>query len=200
MAIMSSPLTLLLLVLTIATSIAGWMSRGAIRDYAECPYEIMRHGRWYQLVSSAFLHADLGHLFLNMMTLFFFGPLVEHALPGWRYLVLYLGSTLAGSVWTLLAHYREPQYRALGASGAISGVVFSFVLFEPLAKIFIFLIPIGIPAFLYAIGYVVFSVFGMRKRLGRIGHEAHLGGAIGGLVLTMLLRPDSLGIFLSHFQ
>jgi membrane associated rhomboid family serine protease len=194
------PLTLLLLVLTVATSIAGWKSRGAVGDFAECPYEIMRHGRWYQLITSAFLHADLGHLFLNMMTLYFFGPLVEHALPGWRYLALYLGSTLAGSVWTLLAHHREPNYRALGASGAISGVVFSFVLFQPLAKIYIFLIPIGIPAFLYAIAYVLFSIFGMRRQLGRIGHEAHLGGALGGLLLTLLLRPDSLGIFLSHFQ
>src|SRR5512137_2486476 len=112
---LSSPLTLLLLVFTVATSIAGWMSRTAIRDYGESPYEIMRHGRWYQLVSSAFLHADIGHLFLNMMTLFYFGPLVEHALRGWRFLLLYLGCTLAGSLWTLLAHQREPEYLAVGA-------------------------------------------------------------------------------------
>ncbi len=200
MSLVSSPLTLLILVLTSAASVAGWMSRDAIRDFAESPYEIVRHGRWYQLISSAFLHAGLGHLFLNMLTLYFFGPLVEHALPGWRFLVLYLGSTLAGSVWTLLAHQREPNYRALGASGAISGVVFSFVLFEPWSRIYIFLVPIGIPAFLFAIGYVLFSIFGMRRQLGRVGHEAHLGGALGGLLLTLLLRPDSLGIFLSHFR
>ena len=200
MSLLSSPLTLFILGLTVATSVAGWMSRGAVRDFAECPYEIVRNGRWYQLITSAFLHAGPGHLFLNMLTLYFFGPLVEHALPGWRYLALYLGSTLAGSVWTLLAHQREPNYRALGASGAISGVVFSFVLFQPWAKIYLFLLPIGIPAFLFAIAYVLFSIFGMRRQLGRVGHEAHLGGALGGLLLTLLLRPDSLGIFLSHFR
>ena len=194
-----TPLTYALMALTILTSLAGFSSKTAIRDFAESPYDIVRHGRWYQLISSGFLHADLGHLFLNMFTLYFFGRGVEMAMGGSTFLVVYFGSVLAGSLLTLVAHRANPNYRAVGASGAISGVVFSFVLFAPMASIYLFLLPIGIPAFLFAILWIVVSLFGMRKRFGRIGHEAHLGGALGGLILTLLLRPGILGRFLSHF-
>jgi membrane associated rhomboid family serine protease len=185
--------------LTVLVSLIGFASREVRRDFAECPYDIIRYGHWYQLFSSGFLHVDLGHLFMNMFTLYYFGRPIERALGSWRFLVLYFGSMLAGSLLTLLFRHRDPTYRALGASGAISGVVFSFVLFAPMASIYVFLIPVGIPAFLFAIGYVALSAFGLRRRFGNIGHEAHLGGGLGGLLLTILLRPGVLGRFLSSF-
>ena len=107
---------------------------------------------------------------------------------------------LGGSLLTLLVRRNDPSYRAIGASGAISGVLFGFVLLRPLQSIYLFLIPIGIPAVLFAIGYVAVSVLGMRTRWGKIGHEAHLGGALGGVVLTLLLYPAAWRIFLSHFR
>lgn len=196
---LQTPYTYALMALTILTSLAGFGSRHVIRDYAESPYDIVRHGRWYQLVSSGFLHADLGHLFLNMFTLYFFGRAVEMALGATAFLVVYLGSLVCGSLLTLAVHRNNPGYRAVGASGAISGVVFSFVLFAPRASIYLFLLPIGIPAFVFAILWIAVSLAGMKKRFGRIGHEAHLGGAIGGLILTLLLRPGVLRHFLAHF-
>jgi len=194
------PVSLAVLVATVGISLVGFGSPGVIRRFAECPYEIVRQGRWFQLLSSGFLHADLGHLFMNMFTLFYFGPALEHILGGGGFLILYLGSLLAGSLLTLALRHRDPSYRALGASGAISGVLFGYVLFRPFSRIYIFLLPIGIPAVLFALGYVLVSVLGMRRRWGRIGHEAHLGGAIGGLILTILLYPGALRIFLSQFH
>jgi membrane associated rhomboid family serine protease len=194
------PVSLIILVLTSGVSVLAFVSPGMIRRYAESPYEIVRYGRWHQLFTSGFLHADLGHLLMNMITLYYFGPAMESVLGGGKFLILYLGSMLAGSLLTLALRWRDPGYRAVGASGAISGVLFSFVVFRPLAPIYLFLIPIGIPAVLFAVGYVAISVAGMKSRAGRIGHEAHLGGAAGGLVLTVLLYPDAVRIFFSHFR
>jgi membrane associated rhomboid family serine protease len=189
-----------LLIVTIASSLLALGIPGAVRRFAECPWEVVHQGKGYQLVTSGFLHVDLGHLAMNMITLYFFGPALERLLGGERFLALYLGSMLTGNLFALLLHYRHPHYRAIGASGAISGVLFSFVLFRPFAPIYLFLIPIGIPALLFAIGYIIVSVVGMRTRWGRIGHEAHLGGAIGGVLLTVLLYPGAVRIFLSHFR
>jgi membrane associated rhomboid family serine protease len=107
---------------------------------------------------------------------------------------------IGGSLASLLLYARDPRYRSVGASGAVSGVVFSFVLFRPFAPLYIFFIPIGIPALLFAAAYLVISLIGAKRRMGRIGHAAHLGGAIAGVGLTLALYPDALRIFLSHIR
>lgn len=193
-------ISLILIICNVAFSLAGFSSPGLIKRFAESPWEIRQHGRWYQLITSGFLHANFGHLFVNMLTLYFFGPPMERALGTGPFLILYLGSLLGGSFLTYLAHRSHRSYRALGASGAISGVLFGFVLFRPLAPIYLFFIPIGIPAVLFAVLYVGVSLYGMRSRFGRIGHEAHLGGALAGLFLTVALYPDALRIFFAHFK
>jgi membrane associated rhomboid family serine protease len=197
---MTTPVSIGVMALTVVISAVGFFRPPAARELAESPWAIVHRGTWYQLFTSGFLHADLGHLLMNMFTLFFFGPFVERILGGEGFLVLYLGSMLAGGLLTLATHYNHRQYRAVGASGAISGVLFSFVLFRPFAPIYIFFLPVGIPAVLFALLYVVVSLVGMRARLGRIGHEAHLGGAIGGIILTVILHPDAWRTFLSHFR
>ena len=176
-----SSVYLLLIAANVVASLAGRSSPQIIRNYA-------------------ILHVDLGHLFMNMFTLFFFGRALEFMLGGPRFLVLYLGSLLFGSLATLVFHRHDPTYRAIGASGAVSGVVFGFILFSPFSRIYMFLLPVGIPAILFGIGYIALSIYGARTRLGRIGHAAHLGGAIGGMILTMILYPDVIRIFLSHFR
>ncbi len=193
-------LSLILLVATIAISLLAFSAPGLIRRYAECPWEVVHQGRWYQLVTSGFLHADLGHLFMNMVTLYFFGPPMEAVLGFRGFLLLYFGSMLTGSLLTLAFRWRDRAYRAIGASGAISGVLFGFILFRPLAPIYVFFIPIGIPAVLFGVLYLLASIAGMRTRWGRIGHEAHLGGALGGMIITAQLYPGAWGIFLSHFR
>ena len=198
--ISGSPASLTLLVVTVAVSLLAFSSRAVFDRFALHPYGIAKDGTWYQTITSGFLHGDITHLAFNMITLFFFGPFVESSLGTPAFLLVYFGSMLAGS---LVAFYRrkgQPRYRAIGASGAISGILFSFVLLRPLQPIYIFFLPVGIPAALFAIGYVAVSAFGMQRGVGRIGHEAHLGGAIAGLVLTLALDPGVFPRFLQQLQ
>lgn len=194
------PVTLTLLLATVAASLFGFVSRRAFDAGALHPYGMAHDGTWYQTVTSGFLHADFGHLAFNMITLFFFGPFVEARLGSAGFLIVYFGSLVAGSLLTYLRKRGDTRYRAIGASGAISGVLFGFVLMRPLEPIYLFLIPVGIPATLFAIGYVLVSLFGMRRGLGRIGHDAHLGGALAGFVITLVLEPALLPHFLAEIR
>ncbi len=200
MSLRDAPVTLTILVVTVLTSLAAFTSPGAVRDFAISPWEVIRHRRWYQLLSSGFLHGSIGHLFVNMLTLYFFGPAIEGILGPRGFLLLYLGSLICGSLTTIIFHRGDPSYRAVGASGAVTGVVFSFALFRPFARLFLFLIPVPIPAILFAVGYVLVSLFGIRSGWGRVGHAAHLGGAVGGVILTILIHPSVVRIFLSNFR
>jgi membrane associated rhomboid family serine protease len=195
----SAPLALATIVVTAIISFIAFSSPQLIRDFAISPRMVLREGRWYQMITSGFLHAGIGHLFVNMFTLFFFGPPMERVLGTAGFLVLYLGSMFCGSLGTIFFHGADPTYRAVGASGAVSGVVFGYVLFRPFASLYLMLIPIPIPAIIFAIGYVAISIYGSRTRMGGIGHAAHLGGAIGGIILTIILYPRVISIFLSHF-
>lgn len=186
--------------ITCIVSIAAWSVRGLIRLLAECPYEIAHRQAVHQLITSGFVHADIVHLFFNMLTLYYFGPPMAQILGTRGFIALYLGSLLAGSLLTFALHHRDPGYRAVGASGAVTGVLFGFILYSPLTPLSLFMMPVGIPAFVFAIGYVVISLVGAKRRTGRIGHAAHLGGAIGGVLITLALDPRVLTIFLSHFR
>lgn len=197
---MNPSASLVLIIATVAITLASFTRPSWLRAGMLHPYGVVQEAKWHQLVTSGFLHADLGHLFMNMFTLFFFGPSVEKLLGPWGFLLVYFGSMVLGSLLAVLRHGGDPNYRALGASGAVSGILFSFVLFRPFAPIYLFLIPIGIPAVLFAFGYVAVSLYGMRARLGNIGHDAHLGGAIGGALITLAIHPDVLRIFLGHFR
>jgi membrane associated rhomboid family serine protease len=200
MNLQDAPVTLTILIVTVLTSLAAFFSPGVVRDFAISPSEVLRNRRWHQIVTSGFLHGSIGHLLVNMLTLYFFGPQMEAVLGGRAFSVLYMGSMICGSLATILLHRNDPRYRAVGASGAVTGIVFGFVLFRPFARIYLFLLPIGIPAILFAIGYVLLSLYGIRSGRGRIGHAAHLGGAMGGILLTILLHPSVVRIFLSNFH
>jgi membrane associated rhomboid family serine protease len=189
-----------IILITVLVSFLAWATPGMVRALAECPFEIVHRQKVHQLLTSAFIHADIGHLFFNMLTLYFFGPPMLQILGPRGFIALYFGSLLAGSLLTLALYHRDPGYRAVGASGAVTGVIFGFVIYQPMAPLYIFLIPIGIPAVLFAIGYVVISIVGARKRTGRIGHAAHLGGAIGGILMTIALDPRAIATFLAHFR
>ncbi|UZO79863.1 rhomboid family intramembrane serine protease [Aquimarina sp. ERC-38] len=149
----------------------------------------IRNGEQVRMVSSAFLHADTTHLFFNMLTLYFFAPLVLSYLGNIKFLVVYSGSLLVGNLLSFTFHKNEYQYSAVGASGAVSGIIYSGILFQPDMKLYMMFIPIPIPAYLFGIGYLLFSIYGMKSKLGNIGHDAHFGGAVGGYILTLLMAP-----------
>jgi membrane associated rhomboid family serine protease len=161
---------------------------------------ILGKGEWYRLITSGFVHADPIHLLFNMFTLYFFGRLVEYYLGTWPFVILYFGCELAANLLTLALKRGQRGYSSLGASGAISGVLLSGCLFQPFSKIYIMPLPIGIPAFIYAVFYIGYSTFQVRDNVrDGIAHEAHLGGALAGVVLTLLFQPAVLQTFLAHF-
>ena len=190
------PVTLFFL--TVNVLIGGYsllVNPEIIDRWAFKPFRVVQEKEWSRWLTAGFVHVGAMHLLFNMVTLFFFGPYVETALGPGRFLAVYLGSELAANALTYLKHRDNPAYSAVGASGAISGVLFSFCLFEPFAMLGImFIIPM--PAILFAVLYVVLSVYASKREVGRVAHEAHLGGALGGLALTLLLYPAALGIFL----
>ena len=142
-----------------------------------------------RMFTSGFLHVDWMHLCFNMYALYMFGGFVSTLLGSIPFLIVYFGSLMAGSLYTLHYHKNEPYYSAVGASGAVSGVVYSAILLNPGLELYLFFIPIPIPGYIFGVGYLLYSIYGMKKQLGNIGHAAHLGGAIGGFILTLILNP-----------
>jgi len=174
--------------------------------FAEWPFQIVYKKRYYQMLTSAFLHADVMHLFFNLFALYSFGQVLEtlfvrsfgFASGSIYFVLIYFISLFSGSIMTVLFHFKNPGYVAVGASGAVSGIVFSYIIFFPTSTVGFFFIPM--PAFVFALLYVGASIYGMKTRFGNIGHEAHLGGAIGGVIATLLLIEGAFRILVGHFS
>ena len=149
-------------------------------------------GQKDRMVTSGFLHVDLSHLFFYMFTLYFFADVVIDWFGPSKFLILYFISLVAGSLLALYFHKNEPYYSAVGASGAVTGILYSAILLEPGMRLGIMFIPIPLPAYILGILYLFYSIYGMKTRMGNIGHTAHFGGAIGGYVATLLFKPDLL--------
>lgn len=143
----------------------------------------------FRLFTSGFLHVDMMHLLFNMYALYLFGDIVAKILGTDDFVIIYIVSLLAGNLYSLIYHKDEPYYSAVGASGAVSGILYSSILLYPAMELYLFFIPIPIPGYVFALGYILYSIYGMKKQLGNIGHAAHLGGAIGGFAVTLLLNP-----------
>jgi len=194
-----SPASLCLLVITIGTSLFAFSNEKVFHFLALEPYRMVRTHQYHAIVTSGLVHANLSHLALNMLTLFFFGPGLERTTldaTGGRgaFLLIYAISLVAGSLYPFLKYRNRPEYIAIGASGAISGIVFSYVLAHPTATFYIFF-ALPIPAFLFAILYTAYSIYAMRNIEDNIGHEAHLAGAVGGIIATFIVAPDIVTLF-----
>tara|TARA_R110002049_G_scaffold1498_1_gene11612 strand:+ start:39007 stop:39657 length:651 start_codon:yes stop_codon:yes gene_type:complete len=149
----------------------------------------IQRGEKIRLFSAGFLHVDTQHLLFNMLTLYFFAGTVIAYLGTTGFLIVYLGSLVFGNLLSFYFHKTEYHYSAVGASGAVVGVLYAAILLQPGMSLYMFFVPIPIPAYLFGIGYLLYSIYGMKNRIGNIGHDAHFGGAIGGYVLTLLLFP-----------
>jgi membrane associated rhomboid family serine protease len=152
----------------------------------------IRSGENFRMLSSAFLHVDIAHLAFNMITLYFFAPVVTDFLGAPVFLLVYFGSLICGSLLTLQFHKNDYSYRAVGASGAVTGVLYSAILLNPDMNLYFFFIPIPIPAYVFGIGYLLYSIYGMKAKRDNIGHTAHFGGAIGGYAITLFNQPNLL--------
>jgi membrane associated rhomboid family serine protease len=183
---------LIIFVITIAFSLIGLFANTKLIDRSLFrPYWFLRRRQYDTIVLSGFMHADLMHLIFNMMTFFFFGFLLERAVGSTHFLLLYFAGLLVSHVGTYIKQKNNPEYACLGASGAISAVLFAAIVFYPEQSLFIIPIPVPIPAPLFGIGYLAYTWYAARNPQGRINHDAHLGGAITGLVYVALIEPGA---------
>ncbi len=189
------PITYVLIAICTVVSLVGFwaLDRERQRSYfVFVPSRVAKGKGWIGAFISHFAHGDGGHLFLNMLALFFFGPGVERALGPLAFLLIYAASGAVGTFAIFVFRRKNPKHSALGASGAIAGVLFASVVITPTASIFLLIVPVPIPAPVFAVLYLVFSSLKMGGRDG-VAHEAHLGGALAGLALAGLLFEDHFG-------
>lgn len=193
------PVTAFFLILNLIAGAYTLLARPDLIDrWSFRPYRVAHDGEWARWLTAGFVHVGLGHLAFNMITLWSLGPPVEAALGSVRFLAVYLVAEVVANALTFWRYRADPSYSAVGASGAISGVVFAFCLLYPLEKLYLFFVPVGIPAVLFGALYVALSIYAANAGGGRVAHEAHLGGALGGVVTALVLTPSLLGHFLSQ--
>lgn len=176
-----------IILLNVVVSFKGFNDILFFRKY-EFHIGSIRSGDQIRMFSSAFLHADISHLFFNMLTLFFFAPVVIGYMGELSFVLVYFSSLIFGSLLTLLLHKDDYSYRAIGASGAVTGVLYSAILLQPDMMLGIFFV-IPMPAYIFGILYLLYSIYGMRAKNDNIGHTAHFGGAVGGYLITLAKDP-----------
>lgn len=185
-----APVGAFILAVNIVLSLAGLY--GAPSIIQRClfrPYALQRQRRYFTLVTSGFVHADLPHLIFNMITFWFFGIPLEFLIGSPRFAMLYIVGLLVSQLGTWHKHRDDPEYATLGASGAISAVLFASIVYRPTQRLVFLLLPVPIPAPLFAVGYLAYSWWSSRQNRGRINHDAHFGGALAGLAFVALTDP-----------
>jgi len=178
---------LAIILANVLISLKGFNDESIFRKY-QFHVGSIRAGEQFRMITSAFLHVDITHLAFNMLTLWFFAPVVSGFLDNFSFVLVYFGSLIFGSLLTMLFHKDDYSYRAVGASGAVTGVLYSAILLQPDMMLGIFFI-IPIPAYLFGILYLLYSIYGIKAKNDNIGHTAHFGGAIGGYVITLFKEP-----------
>jgi len=189
--------TIVIIAANVMMSLKGFNDRLFFEKYKFNVGNI-RRGEQIRMISSAFLHADTTHLLFNMVTLYFFASYVIAPLGTFNFIVIYIASLVFGNLLSLYLHKEEYWYSAIGASGAVTGVLYAAILLQPGMSLYMFFIPIPIPGYVFGIGYLLYSIYGMKNRIGNIGHDAHFGGAVGGYLVTLILVPSLFKTDLGH--
>lgn len=199
-----SIITYILIGITAITSFTAFSNIELLNKMIFYPYEIKRKNEWWKFISHGFVHADMQHFIFNMLTLYFFGRQIEvtfQALFGneWMYPLFYLSALFFASLPSYLKHKDNASYRSLGASGAISAVLFATIIFDPWQILYLnFFIPI--PALLFAVGYVIYSSYMSKKGNDNIGHDAHLYGALYGIVFPIVFKPQLISYLIEELK
>ncbi len=193
------PITLILIAITVVVSWMAFNNRKLLDRLILWPPAVDRHRQYDRLVTYGFIHADFAHLLFNMVTLFFFGQAIERLMlrmtgSWWVYLLFYLSALVVSILPSYLKNQKNPNYLSLGASGAVSAILFAFILVSPWSLIFVFFIPA--PAILYAVFYVGYSIWMDKKGGDNVNHSAHLAGAAYGVMFMLFMEPGLLQHFL----
>lgn len=181
---------LLLIIVTVLFSWKGFGNEVFFNRYKFSVDGILLYRQYDRLIASGFLHANWLHLIFNMIALYFFSGTVSAVLDWWGFLVVYFMSLIGGDLLSLFIHRHSGDYSSVGASGAVSGVIFAAIALVPGISVGLFFIPL--PGWLFGLLYVLISIYGIRSRTGNIGYDSHLGGALIGMIVALLMRPQAL--------
>ena len=195
-------LTISIIAITCLISFTGFSNQKIINDLIFWPPAISKQNQYYRFVTCGFIHAGIAHLAFNMFTLYFFGRAMEvyymgyMGLPHYTFLLLYIGALIFSLLPTYLKHRNDYNYRSLGASGAVCAVLFAFILLQPWTTIYVFVLPV--PAIIYGILFLAYSVYMSKKGGDYINHDAHFYGALFGVVFTIAVHPSIVSTFLDQ--
>jgi len=189
-------ITIILIIITVGCSFYAWSNAAVYSGWMLNPYMVSNKNQYYRFITSGFIHGDQMHLFFNMLSFFFFGINLESEMSPLNFIALYLLGIVISDIPSFLKHRKSQRYNSLGASGAVSAVIFGSILYHPLNKISLFFI-LQMPGFIYAILFLIYSYY-MGKREGDyINHDAHFYGAVFGVVFVLL--TDGRGNVLQNF-
>jgi membrane associated rhomboid family serine protease len=192
-----APVASVIFAITVAISLFAFYNDNLYTKLILQPYSVSRGKYVYTVVTSGFIHADWMHLFFNMLTFYFFAFILEAKMIGhWQFGVLYMASLILSDLPTVIKHKNDFWYRSLGASGAVSAVIFSYIMFLPLSDMYIMFLPIPIPAIIFGVLYLIYCSYASKRGIGNINHDAHFFGAISGVIITIILIPNSAHDFI----
>jgi len=198
-------ITYFIIAIIVITSFYAWNKPNVFQKWLMNPYLINKRREYHRFLTSGLIHSNYGHLFLNMLALFFFGRNVEIVFgyilgPSGKIILIlfFLLGIVVSDIPTYLKYKNLPHYNSLGASGGVSALVFSSIMFFPLQKIYILFIPFGIPGFIIGILYLAYSYYQSKNMSDGINHDAHFYGAVFGVVFTIIISPGSLANFIKE--
>jgi len=197
---LSAPVASIIFVITLATSLMAFSNENIYGNFILNPYGVSRGQRVYTVITSGLIHKDWNHLFFNMLSYYFFAFMLEGLIGHWQFGVLYVLSLILSDLPSIQKHKEDIWYNSLGASGAISAVVFSFIMFAPTAKMSLLFLPIPIPAWVFGGLYLVYCHFASKHARDNVNHDAHLYGALSGIVITFALHHNIFNEFVSQFS
>lgn len=196
-------ITYLIIGITVVLSYLCFNNRELFMKLAFIPYRTVRNNEWYRLITHGFIHADTTHLLVNMFTFWSFGTYMERTFEymGFGiggYLTLYFGGMIVASLHDLVKRRKDPYYVSIGASGAVSAILFTSIFLDPWGKILLFAV-IPIPGILFGVLYLAYCQYMARQAGDNINHNAHFYGAVYGFIFPILLEPSLIQVFFSHF-
>lgn len=186
------PISTIILLITLFVSYKGLKDHAFYDRYCFKIYPIIHYKEYQRIITSAFLHVSWMHLIFNMVALYFFSSSVESMLGPIYFVLIYVASIVGGNLLSLFIHRYHDTYSSAGASGAICGVIFAAIAIVPGMSIGLFFLPISMPGWLFGLIYVGVSIYGIRSRRDNIGHDAHLGGGLAGLLVALVLHPAAI--------
>lgn len=192
-----APVASVIFVFTLITSLYAFYDNSVYGKFMLHPYSVSKGQNVYTLITSGLIHADWMHLFFNMFTFYAFAFTLERMMGSWQFGLLYFLGLVLSDLPTVFKHKDDFHYNSLGASGAISAVLFSFILFNPLSKIYIMFIPIGIPAVVFGFLYLIYCAYASKNSRDHINHDAHFFGALTGLIFTIIFVPGIIQNFIA---